>query len=191
MTERGAGCWESRLSGSARGRVATWTTGEIMWHRRGSGQQGRESSGVKVPTPSVTRFGRLAYPLLGEVTNRDRRGSRSHGCPDRRRPGCGRSNLGGEQIWRPEHERMTAAPRSHTVQKLPCGYFAVSRATPGVVKAVVPWEETGMSTSGSRRGMGPSIQRKIRGDNAGKGRLPAGVRSNLQQTHGTRVTPRL
>jgi hypothetical protein len=26
--------WESRLSGSARGRVATRTTGEIMWHRR-------------------------------------------------------------------------------------------------------------------------------------------------------------
>ena len=48
----------------------------------GSGQQGRESSGVKVPMPSVARFGRLAYPLLGEVTNRDMRGSRSHGCPE-------------------------------------------------------------------------------------------------------------
>ncbi len=54
---------------------------EILWHRRGSGQQGRESSGVKVPMPSVARFGRLAYPLLGEVTNRDMRGRKSHGCP--------------------------------------------------------------------------------------------------------------
>ena len=47
----------------------------------GSAQQGRESSGVKVPMPSVARFGRLAYPLLGEVTNRDMRGRKSHGCP--------------------------------------------------------------------------------------------------------------
>ncbi len=34
MTERGAGCWEIRLSGSERGRVATWTMGVILWHRR-------------------------------------------------------------------------------------------------------------------------------------------------------------
>jgi hypothetical protein len=34
MTERGAGCWESRLSGSERGRVTTRAMGEILWHRR-------------------------------------------------------------------------------------------------------------------------------------------------------------
>ena len=34
MASRGAGCWESRLSGSARGRVATRAMGEILWHRR-------------------------------------------------------------------------------------------------------------------------------------------------------------
>ena len=56
MAKRGAGCWESRLSGSERDWGATWTMGEILWHRWGSGQQGRESCGVKVPTPSVTRF---------------------------------------------------------------------------------------------------------------------------------------
>ena len=46
-----------------------------------SGQQGRESWRVKVPLPSIARFRRLAYPLLGEETNRDMRGSKSHGCP--------------------------------------------------------------------------------------------------------------
>jgi hypothetical protein len=33
MAGRGAGCWESRLSGSVRGWVTTQITGEILWHR--------------------------------------------------------------------------------------------------------------------------------------------------------------
>ena len=33
MTKRGAGCWESRLSGSERGREVTQAMGEILWHR--------------------------------------------------------------------------------------------------------------------------------------------------------------
>jgi Transposase, Mutator family len=49
--------------------------------RRGSGRQGRASRGVEVPTPSIARFGRLAYPMDGEVTNRHRLGRTSHGCP--------------------------------------------------------------------------------------------------------------
>jgi len=60
--------------------------------------------------------GRLAYPLLGEVTNRDMRGRKSHGCPTRE---CrGGSNLGGEQNSGPEDKRMTAAPRTQTLLKL-------------------------------------------------------------------------
>ena len=47
----------------------------------GSGRQGCESRRVKVPPPSVAQNGRLAYPLLGEVTDRDRRGRKSHGRP--------------------------------------------------------------------------------------------------------------
>ncbi|MES9884430.1 MAG: hypothetical protein ABW185_26585 [Sedimenticola sp.] len=39
MTERGAGCWESRLSGSERGWVSTWAMGEIWWHRRETRRQ--------------------------------------------------------------------------------------------------------------------------------------------------------
>jgi hypothetical protein len=39
MIERGAGCWEIRLSGSVRGRVATRAMGEILWHRRETRRQ--------------------------------------------------------------------------------------------------------------------------------------------------------
>ena len=39
MTERGAGCWEIRLSGSERDRVTTWAMGEILWHRRETRRQ--------------------------------------------------------------------------------------------------------------------------------------------------------
>jgi len=49
MTERGAGCWESRLSGSARGRVATRTTGEIMWHRRET-KRPTENTNIALPS---------------------------------------------------------------------------------------------------------------------------------------------
>ena len=33
MTNRGAGCWENRLSGSKRGWSATLDMDEILWHR--------------------------------------------------------------------------------------------------------------------------------------------------------------
>ncbi len=39
MTDRGAGCWESRLSGSERGWRATLDMDEILWHRRESRRQ--------------------------------------------------------------------------------------------------------------------------------------------------------
>ncbi len=39
MTDRGAGCWESRLSGSERGWSATLDMDEILWHRRETRRQ--------------------------------------------------------------------------------------------------------------------------------------------------------
>ena len=79
----------------------------------GSSRQGRNSSGVEVPTPSITRFGRLAYPMCGEVTNRNMLGRKSHGCPVDRLTHCGRSDLGGEQTQRPEDDQLSAAPRAN------------------------------------------------------------------------------
>jgi hypothetical protein len=43
------------------------------------------------------------------------------------------------------------------------------------------WEETGRSTMGTHRGMGPDTERKICGDNTGKVRCPAGTGDNLQR----------
>jgi len=40
--------WESRLSGSERGRVATRTTGEIVWHRRETRRK-TEKTNVALP----------------------------------------------------------------------------------------------------------------------------------------------
>src|SRR6516162_5723363 len=60
----------------------------------------------------------------------------------------GRSDLGGEQTRRPEHERMTAAPLY-----LPYGSRGTDgvecRAGPDTAKAVVLWEETGRGTRGT------------------------------------------
>ena len=63
---------------------------------------------MKVLLPSVAQNGRLAYPLLGEVTDRDMRGRKSHGRPVYYR-NSGGSNLGGEQIYGPEDKQIIAA----------------------------------------------------------------------------------
>jgi hypothetical protein len=39
MTNRRAGCWESRLSGSERGWSATRVMEEILWHRQETRRQ--------------------------------------------------------------------------------------------------------------------------------------------------------
>ncbi|MGH8545691.1 MAG: BamA/TamA family outer membrane protein [Gammaproteobacteria bacterium] len=71
--------WSDRVTGSlgvaslGQWRDVAWAFGEqptrlrILWGES--------------PLPSITRFRRRAYPLHGEVTNRDRRGRKSHGCP--------------------------------------------------------------------------------------------------------------
>ena len=80
----------------------------------GSSRQGCESWRVKVLLPSVAQNGRLAYPLLGEVTDRDMRGRKSHGRPVYYR-NSGGSNLGGEQIYGPEDKQIIAASKdTHT-----------------------------------------------------------------------------
>jgi len=54
--------------GSPQGGIVSPILANIYLHY-GSSRQGCESRRVKVPSPSVARNGRLAYPLLGEVTN--------------------------------------------------------------------------------------------------------------------------
>src|SRR6516225_7695808 len=74
-----------------------------------SSRQGCEFSGVKVPVPSITCFGRLAYPRLAEATKHDVLGRKSH------KPPCRKlqlwSDQGGEQTERPEHNEMAATSK--------------------------------------------------------------------------------
>jgi hypothetical protein len=93
---------------------------------------------------------------------------------------CGGSDLGGEQTRRPEHERMTAAPLN-----LPYGSRCTdccgepSRSRHGEGRC--PLGSNGRVHQRNHRGMGPSIWGKIRGDNAGKGHVPAGTCDNLHR----------
>jgi hypothetical protein len=48
------------------------------------------------PLPSVARFGRLVYPMRGEVTNRDMLGGKRHSCPVHKMH-CGGNDLGGSK----------------------------------------------------------------------------------------------
>ena len=79
-------------------------------------RQGRSLAGCKSPHRQLPVFGRLAYPMRGEATNRVLLGRKSPGCP----AGVfrsGRDDLGGEQTWRPEHNEISATskilPRTH------------------------------------------------------------------------------
>jgi hypothetical protein len=98
------------------------------------------------PMPSIARFGRLAYPMRGEVTNRAVLGRKRHGCPGTR-SGCQRlERPGWQQTRRPEDYRMTAAAKAPPVQKSLNGYMWSSRPVGNLGKADVTGEETGKST---------------------------------------------
>jgi hypothetical protein len=59
--------------------VLAWSRVKGISYR--SGRQGRVSCGVKVPAPSIARFGGLAYPMHAPVTAYVLLGRKSHGRP--------------------------------------------------------------------------------------------------------------
>ena len=96
-----------------------WPSGIIGGLRERSSRQGRSLAGCKSPHRQLPVFGRLAYPMRGEATNRVLLGRKSPGCP----AGVfrsGRDDLGGEQTWRPEHNEISATskilPRTKSFQ---------------------------------------------------------------------------
>ena len=98
------------------------------------------------PMPSIARFGRLAYPMRGEVTNRAVLGRKRHGCPGIR-SGCQRwERPGWQQTRRPEDYRMTAAAKAPPVQKSLNGLMWSSRPNGNLGKVDVTGEETGKRT---------------------------------------------
>jgi hypothetical protein len=106
------------------------------------------------PLPSIARFGRLAYPTWRKVTTSTVLGRKSHG---RHTTVCriGGSDRGGQQIWRPEAKRMTAAPKLGTCREVAGQGEAERRPVPNVGKADVLWEETGTCTT---RAAGVGVQ---------------------------------
>ncbi len=61
--------------------TAEVAAGTIKEGKQESSRQGCESGGVRVPVPSITCFGRLAYPGHAEATKLDVPRRRSLGCP--------------------------------------------------------------------------------------------------------------
>ena len=54
--------------------------------------------GGERPLPSIARFGRLAYPIRGEVTNRALLGCKRHGRPGSILDVSGGNDLGGSKL---------------------------------------------------------------------------------------------
>ena len=99
------------------------------------------------PMPSIARFGRLAYPMRGEATNRAVLGRKRHGRPPiRNMDGQRWERSGWQQTRRPEGYRMTAAAKAPPVQKSLNGLLWSSRPDGSLGKADVTGEETGTST---------------------------------------------
>lgn len=59
-------------------------------------------------------------------------------------------------MWEPEHKGMTAASKHLPCVEIASQGFARSRTRPDEGEADALWEETGISTGGKGRGMGPS-----------------------------------
>ena len=63
----------------------------------GAASKAAELGGER-PLPSVARFGRLAYPIRGEATNRALLGCKRHGRPEIRKDASGGNDLGGSKL---------------------------------------------------------------------------------------------
>ncbi len=93
----------------------------------------------------------------------------------------GRNDLGGEQTRRPEHQELSAAPKTNACMKSFC---RIIRHVPthlgfGEGRCLVGRNEHVHHEDS--RGKGPSIRGKICGENAGKGLVPVGAHSNRRR----------
>ena len=144
-----------------------------------SSRQGRSLAGCKSPHRQLPVFGRLAYPMRGEATNRVLLGRKSPGCPAGVFAAVGTiwgvSKLGGRNITKYLQPRKSSPARSR-FKRDRCGkptHFPLGKADDTV-------EVTGASTRWYRRGRGSSIHGQTVGDNVGKLPWAAGTGYNLQ-----------
>jgi hypothetical protein len=103
------------LSGTTR---EIWLSGILGGRRERSSRQGRSLAGCKSPHRQLPVFGRLAYPMRGEATNRVLLGRKSPGCPAGVFAAVGTiwgaSKLGGRNITKYLHPRKS--PRTKSFQ---------------------------------------------------------------------------
>jgi hypothetical protein len=100
----------------------------------------------------------LAYPGRGKETTRGVLGSKSHGCQAEIYSCDGGSDRCGEQSWRPKHERMIAAPKTHSVLKSLYGGSGKADPLRARGRPMFLREETGKCTIGTHRGRDLGIQ---------------------------------
>ncbi len=155
--------------------------GKLALAHARSSRQGCGSYGVRVPMPSVSRFGRLAYSMhvFGNSTCSAR--TKTPRLPCRLRTAAVgaigvASKLGGLNISEWLQLRKQARSRNRLSESCGKADPVGMRGRPMSLR-----EETGMCTSTTRRGRGPGIQGKICRDNVGKGHLPAGTGDNLRR----------
>jgi hypothetical protein len=132
-----------------------------------SSRQGRSLAGCKSLHRQLPVFGRLAYPMRGEATNRVLLGRKSPGCPAGVFAAVGTiwgaSKLGGRNITKYLQPRKSPLARSR-FKRDNCGkptHFSLGKADDTV-------EENRREHTVYRRGTGSSIQEQTVGDNVGQ-----------------------
>jgi hypothetical protein len=135
---------------------------------------------VQVPAPSITVFGRLAYPVRVEVTKHDRPGCESPGCPAAVVAAVGTiwgvSKLGGRNI------KEYLQPRNSPHEK---SLFVGKRGKPthpclGKADDIV--EETGESTRCTAGVWDPASKERLSEITSGSSRGQQGLRTTCKDS---------
>jgi hypothetical protein len=138
-----------------------------------SSRQGRSLAGCKSPHRQLPVFGRLAYPMRGEATNRVLLGRKSPGCPAGVFAAVGTiwgaSKIGGRNITKYLQPRKSPLARSR-FKRDNCGkptHFPLGKAD-GTV------EETGVSTRCTAGVGDPASKKRLLEITSGSVRLNPG-----------------
>ena len=145
----------------------------------GAADKAESLAGCKSPYRQLPVFGRLAYPMRGEATNRVLLGRKSPGCPAAVFAAVGTiwgaSKLGGRNITKYLQPR-NATPREIVIR----GQTREADPTLDLGKADGAVEETGASTRSTAGVWGPASKERFSVDNVGKLPWAAGTGYNLQ-----------
>ena len=145
----------------------------------GAADKAESLAGCKSPYRQLPVFGRLAYPMRGEATNRVLLGRKSPGCPAGVFAAVGTiwgaSKLGGRNITKYLQPR-NATPREIVIR----GQTREADPTLDLGKADGAVEETGASTRSTAGVWGPASKERFSVDNVGKLPWAAGTGYNLQ-----------